>query len=134
MSHWLEEYPPLRVMRKHIAAADYNRIRLALLRERLPWQLSLKRIRCLQCILDDSAWVCVDECQNHLPILAWTHFDTAQRSALDAQVACELRLYHMHAGLLMGEALNALLEAVAEHHKYHCYPHYPVSHLKNEPL
>jgi hypothetical protein len=131
MAHWIDEYPPLRIMRKQIAAADYNRIRLGLLRESLPWRVPLNGLRCLQCILDQSAWVCVDECQNNLPILAWTSFKTAQRTALNAPVECELRLYHIHAGLMMGEALDALNDAVAEHHNAHVLRRYPVTELKN---
>lgn len=116
MGHWLEEYPALRVMQKSIAAQDYNRIRLGLLREQLPWLVPVPGFRCLRAIVEESAWICVDECQNGLPILAWTHFDTA-RSALDAPVSCLLRLYHVKAGLVMGSVLEALAEAAAEYRK-----------------
>lgn len=130
MAYWLDDYPVMRSMPKQIAAADYNRIRLGLLRERLPWHLPLKPLRCLVSILDESAWLCVDECQNNLPILAWTNFKTKHRVALDTPVECELRLYHMHAGLVMGTALDALVEVVTEHCKLQASGRYPVSSLK----
>lgn len=117
MQHWLDHYPALRIMHKRIAAAEYNCIRVSLLRESLPWRITLRQFRCLHCIIDDLAWVCIDESHNDLPILAWTNFNTAQRSRLDAPVDCELRLFHMHAGLIMGTALDALYETIASHNK-----------------
>jgi len=129
MVHWLDEYPALRVMQKSIAAEDYNRIRVGMLREHLPWRITLTQLRCLHCVLDDTAWVCIDESCNDLPILAWTKFRTAQRSALDSPIACELRLYHIHAGLLMGEALEALARAVSEHGNRQAHAQYPLSVL-----
>jgi len=111
--HWLDSWPALRVMRKTIDAETYNTIRVALLRHRSPWQLPLRGLRCLHGVLDDRAWVCIDTCHNDLPILAWTGFDIAGRASLTEPVACELRMYHMHAGLLMGGALEALAASVA---------------------
>ncbi len=117
MTHWLDEYPPLRVMRKKIAAADYNRIRLALRREQIPLCLPLHGLRCMKCIMDKRAWICIDDCHNFVPILAWTGFETANRRALNAPVECELRLYHTQAGLIMGTALEAMTQAAVEHYR-----------------
>lgn len=129
--HWLDDFSPLRVMHKHIQAADYNLIRLCLLREYLPWHVSLKRFPCLTCILEDSIWICVDECSNNQPIMAWTNFHISERAALDTPMECDLHIYHVHAGLIMSKALDALVEAVDEHHKLHSNDHYPVSPLNN---
>jgi hypothetical protein len=131
MSHWLDEYTPLRVMPKVIPAADYNCIRLGLLRECGPWHLRLEKPRCLAAILDETAWVCIDECQNAIPILAWTDFNTRRRTALDTPVECELRLYHMHAGLVMGTVLEALAEAVAEQQRKRPLDPHPVTGLRD---
>lgn len=117
MQHWLEQYPALRIMQKQIAATDYNSIRLGLLHNPLPWRLPLKQIRCMCCLLDKHAWVAIDECQNDQPILAWTNFKLAERNALDAPVECELHLFHMHAGLIMGKVLDTLQETVLHHNK-----------------
>lgn len=133
MAQWFDDYPAMRVMRKTIAAEDYNRIRLGLSREKLPWRLELKELRCLYCVLDDTAWVCIDECQDDLPILAWTEFDVSQRESLESPVFCRLRLYHAHAGLIMGPALEALADTVEEHYNKKEIPSSPVSDLsKNE--
>ena len=132
MSHWLDEYPALRIMRKVITAEDYNRVRLGLLREHLPWHVPLKQFRCLSFILDSSVWVCVDECRDGMPILAWTRFKTQNRSGLDAPVECELRLYHMHAGLIMGSTLDALAVAITDHLRQQPCAYYPVSKLTSD--
>jgi hypothetical protein len=115
MSDWLDRYPPLRVMRKHIAVEDYNCIRLGLIRSSPPSYLPLKSFCYLNAVLDETAWECIDECQNSVPVLAWTGFETGQRSVLHAPMECELRLYHTHAGLVMGSGLQALVAAVTEH-------------------
>lgn len=115
MPHWLDDYPVLRIKPETIAAADYNRIRLALLRHTRPTPLHipLSTHRCLEGILDAKAWVCIDNCQNRIPILAWTDFETRQRTALNAPVQCRLRMYHQHAGLLMGKVLEAMATALS---------------------
>jgi hypothetical protein len=112
-----EEHTALRVMRKQIAAEDYNRIRLGLLRERRPLRVRIDRFRCLLCILDESEWWCIDECQDNQPVLAWRNFDTRERASLNASVECDLHLYHVQAGLLMGSVLEAMARAVDAHHR-----------------
>lgn len=131
MAHWLDEYPALRVMHKLMDAEIYNRIRFNVLREHRPWRLSLKAFRCLACILEERIWICVDECQNDQPIMAWTNFQIAQRDALDAPIDCDLYLYHMHAGLIMGSALEMLAKTVADHAKRLPHAELPVSVLKS---
>jgi hypothetical protein len=131
MSHWLEAYSALRIMHNRIDAEIYNRIRVNLLRERLPWTLPLPAIRCLVCVLDQHAWVCLDACHKNLPIMAWTNFRIAQRKALNAPVDCDIQLYQMHAGLIMGSALEALSDAVAGHARSIPHTSLPVTKLKS---
>lgn len=95
-------------MHKIIAAEDYNRVRLALMRINNPLQLELTAMKCLEIILNDQYWLCTDSCMGNRPILAWTAFEVSGRSDLSASVACELRLYHTHGGLVMGEVLENL--------------------------
>jgi hypothetical protein len=58
-------------------------------------------------LLDEDLWAGMAPWDEELPLLAWSDFDT-RRSGLDQPVACRLHLYHAHAGLLMGVALDAL--------------------------
>lgn len=98
----------LRVFPKIIEAPDFNRIRLILGHSTKPLRLSLPHHRGLDVILDDEAWLVVDSLKGDEPVLAWTAFKRPH-TALHEPVSCEVRLYHTHAGLIMGTALEALI-------------------------
>jgi hypothetical protein len=102
------EFPPLRSLPKRLEAAYYNRVRLALRRLGRPLRVALPRHRGLEAILDNDAWVCVDTTRDDLPVLAWRAFGNRGRESLHEPVDCRLDLYHWHAGLIMGTALEAL--------------------------
>lgn len=102
----LRDVPPLRTLPKTIEAACYNRARLSLLRFGDPLHVELPRLG-LDMTLDRKIWLALSLWQEDLPMLAWTDFD-GRRAALHEPVHCQLKLYHMHAGLLMGPALDTL--------------------------
>jgi len=106
VTRWLRELEPLRVWPKTISATHYNCVRLALKRLGCPLRHELQR-PALILLLDEEVWAGMAPWDEELPLLAWTGFDT-HRSGLDQPVACRLHLYHSHAGLLMGMALDAL--------------------------
>jgi hypothetical protein len=109
MDHSIDSIRPLRVMPKTIEATCYNHVRLALRRLGNPLRVDLPEHRGLEIILYDNQWVCVDSTRDDQPVMAWIDFDTRRhRDALYEPVPCKLRLYHMHAGLVMGSALDAL--------------------------
>lgn len=108
MPNPLDDHHTLHTMHKIIAAEDYNRVRLALKRIGNPLQFELTSMRCLEIILNDQYWLCFDSCMDDQPVMAWTAFEVSGRSALNAPVECELRLYHVHGGLVMGEVLEEL--------------------------
>jgi len=100
---------PLRVMPKIIEATLYNHARLALKRLGNPLRIELPEHRGLEVILNNDQWQCVDSTHDDQLIMVWCDFDTRKRnSALYENVPCTLRLYHSHAGLVMGTALEAL--------------------------
>ena len=104
---------PLRVMPKTIEAGCYNQVRLALLRIANPLRVELPDHRALEVILSKKHWLCVDSSQDDQRILMWSEFDTRKHNnALYEDVPCNLYLYHMHAGLVMGTALEALCDAL----------------------
>ncbi|EDZ65482.1 hypothetical protein NOC27_2162 [Nitrosococcus oceani AFC27] len=109
-----DETTPLRVLSKTIEATHFNRVRLALRRLGRPLRVELPAHRGLEVVLDNQMWLCVDGLHKDLPILAWRSFDTAERYGLHEPVDCELCLYHSHAGLIMGSALEQLSEALAQ--------------------
>ena len=106
MSHPLDDIKTSHSLHKVIPAEDYNRVRLALSRLGPRLELELPSMRCLKMLITDQFWLCTDSCVGDQPIMAWTAFESSGRSALNAPVVCELRLYHAHAGKVMGEVLE----------------------------
>jgi hypothetical protein len=111
----IDSLRPLRVMPKTIEAACYNHVRLALRRLGKPLRVDLPDHRGLEIILNDRVWLCIDSTHDDQPVMAWLDFDTRRHNAaLHEPVPCQLRLYHMHAGLVMGSALDALDRSLTE--------------------
>ena len=108
----LDNWVPLRTLPKTIAAAQYNRVRLALRRLGKPLRLEMPRLR-VEIVLDDRVWLCHRPLSSELPVLAWTDFEARGR-ALHEPVHCVVHLYHFHAGLLMGVALDGLDSVLVE--------------------
>ena len=98
----------MRSLPKRMEAVYYNRVRLALGRLGRPLRVPLLIHRGLDAILDDETWLCVDATRDDLPMLAWRAFAARGRESLHEPVECRLELYHCHAGLLMGPALELL--------------------------
>ena len=103
---WIDRHIPIRVRTRQLAKEDYNGVRIGILRLGNPLQVEIKGIRGLECVLDDHAWVFIDNYINDMPLLAWTGFEP--RDSINAAITCELRFYHMHAGLLISRSLDAL--------------------------
>ncbi len=108
------ELPPMRILPKEIEATTFNLVRLALLRVADPLRVSLTDHRCLDVILSQQQWLCVDSCAEDQPILAWREFDMHHRDALHQPINCKLYLYHMHAGLVMGTARDCLAQVLTD--------------------
>ncbi len=107
-----DEFPPLRVLPRLLPASCFNAVRLAQLRAGEPLCLTVPDRPQLECILEREAWICLDSTAAHLPLIVWTAFRAAGRG-LHEDVPCEQRLYHIHAGLIMGPALAAIEGAAA---------------------
>jgi hypothetical protein len=115
MSDYFDDIQPLRTMAKTIEAICYNHARLALNRVANPLRVRLPNHRGLEVILENNLWLCVDTFNDDQHIMAWTDFDTRNHNqALHEAVPCNLHLYHMQAGLIMGSALDELDLVLAE--------------------
>lgn len=111
----IDSIRPLRVIPKTIEAVCYNHVRLALRRLSNPLRVDLPDHPGLEIILNDHHWLCIDSIYDDQPIMLWLDFDTCSHNqALHNPVPCQLRLYHTHAGLVMGSALDALDQALIE--------------------
>ncbi|CAH9017867.1 hypothetical protein [Candidatus Nitrosacidococcus sp. I8] len=108
------ELSPLRTMPKTIDAVHFNRVRLALRRISNPLQIPLPKHRGLLMLLDNKEWLCVDSFHADRLILAWRSFDTSHRQGIHEPISCKLSFYHMHAGLIMGSAIEHLSQTLAQ--------------------
>lgn len=59
-------------------------------------------------VLEEREWVCVDESNNDLPLLAWVDFQDRGRDALHLPVECSLNYYHYAASRLRKPALETM--------------------------
>lgn len=103
----------MRSLAKTIEPRYYNRVRLALIRLGSPLRVELPELGDALMVLGDREWLCVDRSREEKPLLAWTDFEVQDRNALHQAVRCTLKLYHAHAGMLMGNALPALDQELA---------------------
>lgn len=113
MDYIIRDLPPLRTMPKRIEPACYNTLRLALRRLGSPLVVQPEGLRAVEMLLEPTRWLCIDDLSNGLPYLEWTQFDTRERG-LHEPVDCVLRLYHVHAGLLVGRSLEATCRALEQ--------------------
>lgn len=80
-----------------------------------PLRVDLPDHRGLDVILDNECWLCVDSAHDDQLIMMWCDFDTTKHNAaLHEDVPCALHLYHTHASLIMGSALDALDQSLTE--------------------
>jgi len=100
------DIPVLKAVPTYIEASYYNRVRIALNRVSNPLRLQLLNLQGLDFVLHDDVWMCVDRSMNDLPILAWTDFNSRERTSLLSSVACQLRFFHSHADLVCGSVLG----------------------------
>lgn len=104
-----EKLEAIHTMHRVIPAEDFNLVRLSLSRLGNPLELDLGlNLPCLEVLLSDRYWLCFDACQENAPIMAWTSFVLSERQGLHEPVTCVLRLYHIHAGLVMGEVFDSI--------------------------
>lgn len=59
-------------------------------------------------ILENNEWVCADERQNDMPILAWVEFNDHGRTALHLPVKCKLNYYHYAASKIRLHSLELM--------------------------
>lgn len=111
LSARLRDLPVYERLSDSIDAERFNRVRLALRRLANPLRFELAGLHGLDLSLEDAAWVCADRTLNDMPVLAWVGFALSRRVGLHLPVACELRYYHAHAGVIRGRVL-ALMDEV----------------------
>lgn len=108
MSTRIGDLPVIATRPDRMEAATYNLWRRARRRFRPPLRIALPGLKEMALIMDDDAWVVVDQRQYDLPILAWVDFAAQGRDALHEPVACTLNYYHFMASQLRGKVLGLM--------------------------
>lgn len=88
-----------------VSARLYNLWRRAKLHFTLPLRIPLEGFRGLVMVLEEHEWVCVNERENDLPVLAWVEFKDQGRDALHLSVKCKLNHYHFAATKIRAQSL-----------------------------
>lgn len=91
-----------------VSAQLFNLVQIALKRLERPIRLQLPRLRTLDLLLDEDAWIVVDRALNDVPVMAWLDFDLEKRAGLHAEVNCTLKLYHAHAPAIIAKVVEAM--------------------------
>ncbi len=97
-----------------VTAKLYNLWRRAKLHHPCPMRISLPSYPGMVILLEEREWICANERQGDLPVLAWMAFEDQGRDALHEPVKCKLNYYHVAASKLRGAALR-LMEEKLEH-------------------
>jgi hypothetical protein len=108
----LDDLPRYASRAYRMPAAQFNAVRLALLRLGEPVRFALPGLRTLEMVLEQQAWICVDSGLNDFPVLAWVDFEASDREALHEPVSCMLYTYHAHAHIIESRVLQAISEFV----------------------
>ncbi|WP_456377428.1 hypothetical protein [Thiolapillus sp.] len=91
-----------------VSAKLYNLWRRAKLHFPCPIRFPLPDCPGMVMILEEREWVCADERQNDLPVLAWVEFADQGRDALHQPVRCKLNYYHFAASRMRARALASM--------------------------
>lgn len=110
----LDEVPVFSRRQDKVSATHYNHVKLALKRLGNEIRFVIPKLKHLDLILQDKAWIIVDRVLNDVPIAAWTDFQTDNRDNLHEDVQCMLKLYHMNAELILDRSLDAMEMLLSE--------------------
>jgi hypothetical protein len=92
----------------HVEAQYFNVAQTALKRVGEQWRFKIPGLNHLDVILQEDAWIVVDRVLNDMPVAAWTNFQTEGRDNLHEPVACDIRIYHFAARMVLQTTLNAM--------------------------
>lgn len=104
----LDEVPVYETRNGELPAYFYNDVQVALKRLDQDIRFPIPKLIHLDLILQADAWIIVDRVLNDVPVVAWSDFQTGQRSSLHEPIPCRIRLYHAHGELVMNRTLEAM--------------------------
>ncbi|HFD79990.1 MAG TPA: hypothetical protein ENK05_06315 [Gammaproteobacteria bacterium] len=108
----IHDMPVYAARTEQVDAALYNLWRRARLHLRMPLRIELDGGGQMALIVEEDAWVVVDQQQYDLPVLAWVDFEDAGRTTLHTPVSCTMNYYHYMAAHLRERALAGMEQAL----------------------
>ncbi len=114
MATRITDMPVMASRPAEIDASIYNLWRRSRIRLGPCTRLDVSGLPQMALILDDDAWVVVNEKQYDLPILAWVDFQDAHRDNLHKPVACTLNYYHYMASSIRSKVLEHMASALEQ--------------------
>lgn len=100
--------------RGEVEAQYFNVAQTALKRSKQPIRFKIPSLNHLDLLVQDDAWIIVDRVLHDMPVVAWTDFDTDTRDNLHEPVACEIRLYHFGARMVLKTTLDAMQDILGQ--------------------
>ena len=124
-----DEVPQLGARAGKVDAVFYNHVQTALKQLGSQIRLKIPKLKHLDLILQNDAWIIVDITLNDVPVVAWTNFETRGRTSLHEPIQCEIRFFHYAASMILNRTLEAmelmlgeLLEQELHHEKSDVLP------------
>ncbi|GAB4351237.1 MAG: hypothetical protein Kow006_15020 [Gammaproteobacteria bacterium] len=108
MASRIDDIPVFAARPDRIDAPLYNLWRRARKHLHPPLRLQLPDLKEMALIVEDQAWVVVDQNRADVPVLAWVDFQDKGRDALHEPVPCTLNYYHFMASHLRAKVLECL--------------------------
>ena len=98
----------------NVDANYFNQAQTALKRIGQQIRFKIPTLNHLDLIVQDDAWIIVDRVLNDVPVVAWTDFQTEGRDNLHEPIACEIRLYHFAARMVLKTTLDAMEDILGQ--------------------
>ena len=98
----------------NVDANYFNQAQTALKRIGQQIRLKIPTLNHLDLIVQQDAWIIVDRVLNDIPVVAWTDFQTEGRNNLHEPIACEIRLYHFAARMVLKTTLDAMEDILGQ--------------------
>ena len=93
---------------RKVDARYYNHVQTALKKLGPEIRIRLTGLKHLDLIIQKDAWIVVDRVLNDVPVVAWMDFQVHHRESLHEPIACEIRIWHALAGMIMTRTLAAM--------------------------
>jgi len=103
-----DEVPVLTARQGKVEATHFNHVQTAMMRLGPELRFRIPKLKHLDLILQKNAWIVVDRALSDYPILCWTDFKAEHRENLHEPLACEIRIFHFAATMILKKTINAM--------------------------